>query len=314
MSTNTLEIMTLGGRKYSLSALVRLLPTVEIALFFAKLMELSAAECGLLLKKVFDKSTLVAELTGGVHSTSLQDYLTSVGDFIPDLVQGGVEVVTDPYGSNTSLDESVLAQLFESAHIYIAQSIRDVANKTHVLLEGMPTGAAEMHFKTMMKFNAQTGKMGTYSPTFVRPTALNNLVVLDVSASVSESTVGQIIDDVVGLAVKAQATLAIVSNSTTWWAPGTYSTQSVLCAAEYGGTYYETLLPLFHRDWGEVVSIADYDSSASVLTRFQAEASGSIERVLDVSLVNRPTFLGECLSTIAKSSEVMLLADSDMSF
>ena len=71
-----------------------------------------------------------------------------------------------------------------------------------------------------------------------------------------------IVEDVVALSWEADAHLAIVSNTCTHWFPGEYSVSAVLNAAEYGGTHYEELAPLFENyDWGVVITIADYDSS-----------------------------------------------------
>ena len=60
-----------------------------------------------------------------------------------------------------------------------------------------------------------------------------------------------IVGDVVALAYKANATLAVVSNHTYYWNPGEYSVDSVLSVAEFGGTQYETLIPLLQQDWDE---------------------------------------------------------------
>jgi hypothetical protein len=107
----------------------------------------------------------------------------------------------------------------------------------------------------------------------------------------------------------ANAHLAIVSSTTTHWEPGAYDSAAVLREAEFGGTHYETLKSLLDRDWGVVVTVADYDSSPSaksVLSR----CHGTIDQVLDISLVNRPTFLAECVGQLAAEVKPLLVANT----
>jgi hypothetical protein len=70
------------------------------------------------------------------------------------------------------------------------------------------------------------------------------------------------------------------------------------------------LAPLFDgQDWDAVVTIADYDSSpaaAAVLAR----CSGKIGQLFDVSLVNRSTYLAECLSPLADEVRPLLIASN----
>ena len=134
------------------------------------------------------------------------------------------------------------------------------------------------------------------------------LVVFDVSGSMSQSTVATIVDDVVGLAYEANAALAIVSNTCTYYAPGAYGTADVLRDAEYGGTHYEQLVPLFKdQDWDVVVSIADYDSSRAAADALR-RCKGKIGQLFDVSLVSRSTYLAECLAPLANEVRPLLIA------
>ena len=138
------------------------------------------------------------------------------------------------------------------------------------------------------------------------------LVILDVSGSMSEGTIRTIVDDVVALSWKANAHLAIVSNDTFLWEPGSYDSDAVLAKAQYGGTHYETLAPLFdNRSWGTVVTIADYDSAYDA-RRVIAQTNGHVGTVLDISLVEQPTFLGECISTIAQNVKPLLVSTGVM--
>jgi hypothetical protein len=115
---------------------------------------------------------------------------------------------------------------------------------------------------------------------------------------------------VVALSYKANAHLAIVSDATVHWAPGSYSTDDVLDRATYGGTHYETLRELLDMDWGTVITVADYDSSLSAKGSIARLCNGTIDTVLDVSLVNQPTFLAECVGQLAREVRPILIANS----
>src|SRR6478736_5748739 len=67
------------GRHAQVRALARLLPDVETALFFGKVMELNYVQLGDLLQKLF-KTSAIAALFGGSaeHSVDLQDYIVDV--------------------------------------------------------------------------------------------------------------------------------------------------------------------------------------------------------------------------------------------
>jgi len=115
---------------------------------------------------------------------------------------------------------------------------------------------------------------------------------------------------VVSLAYLANAHLAIVSNTTTHWEPGNYDSTSVLAKAEFGGTHYETLEDLLQRDWGTVITVADYDSSISAADSIASKCRGSIDEVVDVSLVDRPTYLAEVVGQLAAKVTPVLIAQS----
>jgi Tfp pilus assembly protein PilP len=71
------------------------------------------------------------------------------------------------------------------------------------------------------------------------------------------------------------------------------------------------LAPLLERDWGVVVTIADYDSSVSA-GQYLGQCSGTIDEVLDVSLVDQPTFLAECVGLRAKRVRPILMATRNL--
>src|SRR5690606_2981051 len=121
------------------------------------------------------------------------------------------------------------------------------------------------------------------------------------------ATAEAIIDEVVALAYKANAALAIVSNHTYFWEPGTFGSDDVMARAEFGGTHYETLTSVFQEDWSTVITIADYDSAASAKSYLKQRACGRAQQVLDISLVDRPTLLAECIGQLADSVKPLLV-------
>jgi len=295
------------NRKISVAALHRLLPDIETALFFAKAYDLNYVQLSELLRVRFSGISVVDALLneGAAHSSALQDYLV---DTVPPDVYPTSGV---GYDENHPVPEAaLLTHLWEAALVQVAQSIKDVALKLHDTLEAMPSKYGEMHFTHMRRLNVQRNSIGTYGARVHHAPIEPRLVILDVSGSVSEATVSRIVDEVVALAYQAEASLAIVSNTATIWEPGKFSTDDVLREAEYGGTHYEKLTPILKQDWDTVVTIADYDSSSSAADYIRRHATGRIRKVIDISLVDRPTFLGECLGPLASELEPVLVGNS----
>ena len=304
-SSSEFELFDLGNnKKISVAALRRLLPDIETTLFFGKVYKLDAKRLGELLKWTHGGSVLDALLEGN-HSTELQSYLVEV---VPDNID------VEPYIGTPKApkDSEVLAQLFALAEVEVAESIAKVADTLAGTLDRLPSKEGQMLFKSMASLNHKRGTIGVHKASIVHQSVPDVLVILDVSGSMSAETIRMIIDDVVALSWKANAHLAIVSNDTFLWEPGSYDSVSVLEKAQYGGTHYETLAPLFdNRSWGTVVTIADYDSSRDA-KRVIAATNGSVGTVLDISLVEQPTFLGECISTIAKEVTPLLVSTGIM--
>ena len=304
-SSSEFDLFDLGNnKKISVAALRRLLPDIETTLFFGKVYKLDAQKLGQLLKLTHQSSVLDA-LFEGNHSTELQSYLV---DVVPDHID------VEPYiGTPTApKDSEVLAQLFAMAEVEVAESIAKVANTLAGTLDRLPSKEGQMLFKSMAALNHKRGTIGVHKASIVHQSVPDVLVILDVSGSMSAETIRTIIDDVVALSWKANAHLAIVSNDTFLWEPGSYDSTAVLAKAQYGGTQYETLAPLFdNRSWGTVVTIADYDSSRDA-KRVIAATNGSVGTVLDISLVEQPTFLGECISTIAQNVKPLLVSTGVM--
>lgn len=291
------------GRKASVTALRTLLPDVETALFFAKALDMNAQQLSALLAAVF-QSSVMAALSSGNHSTELQSYI--VDSIIPDLDHGdrSVQVKFDdvPHGE-------ILPHMWEAVELTVAASLKEVATKLSRVVDALPSKEGQMTFTHMAKLNRQRPTIGDFRAQIVHQRVSDNLLILDVSGSMTEHTVRAIVEDVVALSWKANAHLAIVSNTAKVWEPGTYNVQDILDAAEYGGTRYETLAPLFDRDWGTVITVADYDSARDARLSI-AGRPGKIAKVLDISLVNRTTFLAECVGQLAGSVEPLLLANS----
>lgn len=291
------------GLKFSQQTLRDLIPDVETALFFGKVYELDAKQLGGLLSNALGHSSVVAALTSGDHSTELQSYVLDLTAQIPQVNKGDVSF--DP----TVPKGEVLPELWKAMQVEVAKSIKAVAAKLHATVEAMPGKQGQMLFRTMAQMNKRRPTIGVHSAHIHHAPQKKNLIVFDVSGSVSENTVRVLVDDVVALSYMADASFAIVSDTCTFWEPGTYSTQDVLDKAEYSGTHYETLAPLLDRDWGTVVSIADYDSGWDARAAC-ANGKGSIDELLDVSLVNRPTFMAECLGQKAASVRPLLIGNN----
>ena len=301
--TDSLEIIEVKPRlRFSKAALRDILPDTKTALFFGKVYELDYRQLSNLLRVVLNSDVAHALLSeGGCHSTDLQDYVVDILDYVPGVEEGDVNFSPDvPKGE-------ILPELWESLEVTIADSIKTVAAKLQSVVDHMPGKQGEMVFRSMMVMNAKRPILGDYKARVHHAPQKQNLVILDVSGSMSEGTIRTIVDDVVALSYNANAHLAIVSNTCTYWEPGTYGSDDVLRAAEFGGTRYEKLTPLFDRDWGVVVTIADYDSSYGAKAAI-GKQPGRIDQLLDVSLVNSPTFLAECVGQLADEVRPLLIA------
>jgi hypothetical protein len=200
--------------------------------------------------------------------------------------------------------------VWTSLEVDVAQSLKDVADKLGDMVGLMPGKQGEMVFKSMMTMNAKRPTIGDHKARIQHGRQKENLLILDVSGSVTQGTVHKIVDDVVAMSYMANAHMAIVSNTCTHWDPGTYGSDNIVAAAEFGGTYYETLESLLQRDWGVVITVADYDSSQDAKRHIKQNCFGHIDQVLDISLVNRPTFLAECVGQLADEVRPLLIARS----
>ena len=294
------------GLHFSVATLRSLLPDAETCLFFGKVYELDAQQMGALLHTVLNTDLTAALFAGaGEHSIDLQDYVVDLTAQMPPAQRGKTTFKPDvPQGE-------VLPHVWEQLEVVVAKSIKEVAAKLEGVVDMLPGKQGSMVFSSMMKLNAKRPTIGDFRASVTHErNQIPNLLILDVSGSMSESTIRKIIDDVVALSYKANACMAVVSNTTTFWEAGTYSVDDVLRACEFSGTHYETLAPLFDgRDWGTVITVADYDSSYFAKPAVAA-MSGRITEVIDVSLVNQPTFLAEVVGQLADSVRPILIGSS----
>lgn len=304
MNKQDLSILELrSDLQFPVGMLKSMLPDVETALFFAQVYRLNAHELGVLLSRLFN-SPVITALTaeGGMHSNMLQDYLVDIG-YEAEIQSGEILL-----GEKQPKGE-ILPELWKSAEVEVAKSIQQVAEKLKDIVTKLPGKHGEMVFRSMQVMNSKRPTIGDHRAHIHHQPAPPNLVILDVSGSMSEETIQTIVEDVVALSWEADAHLAIVSNTCTHWAPGEYTVEAVLNAAEYGGTHYEELVPLFEdQDWGVVITIADYDSSFGAKPAIGA-ANGHIEMLMDISLVSMPTFLAECVGQLADEAKPLMIAD-----
>jgi len=291
------------GLKFPVSTLRAMLPDAETVFFFGKLYELNHVQLSQLLYTVLPRTSLVSALSDGDHSTDLQGYLGELVDDIHGVEEGDITYDPDvPKGE-------ILPEVWKQLEVEVAQSIKDVAAKLTDVVGMLPGKTGQMHFRSMMTMNAKRPTIGDYRASIQHARQQQNLLILDVSGSMSEGTVRTIVNDVVALAYEANAHLAIVSDNVTRWEPGNYDADSVLRKAEFNGTHYEQLAPLMDLDWGVVITVADYDSFVDARDALRRR-TGSIDLVLDVSLVNRPTFLAECVGTLAREVRPILVGNS----
>ena len=299
------------GKRASIKVLADLLPNIETALFFGQVYHLSEVYLRELLLTLFKKPFFTALLDSAEqHSTTLQDYV------LPMLTVAETEQYRNhlsevpPAGGHVVPDSELLVAAWEAQLTEVAESIETVANKVAGVLDLLPSKYGTMTMQHLRQLNTQRGSIGKYAAQITHQRNIDRLVILDVSGSMSEGTVRAIVGDVVALAYKANATLAIVSNNTYYWSPGEFTVGSVLSTAEFGGTQYETLIPLLQQDWEKVITIADYDSSQHAKSLIRETSFGHIGEVLDMSLVNRPTFLAECVGQLAQSVRPFLIGTS----
>ena len=290
-------------RLISVQKLKELLPDVQTAAWFGAYYKLSRTKLAELFLILFDSPVLKALMTEDYkHSTSLQTYLAQA---LSQAEYGELQMqkVVQPEAPAPDL---ILPQLWKAAEVKVATALREVADTITDVVDRLPSKNGKMVFRTLAKMNANRPTVGVYEPHISHHRRASSLLILDVSGSMTEETIRTIAADVVGLAWKADAHLAVVSDTMTVWEPGGYDVKAILRAAEFGGTHYEQLAPLFNQNWGTVITVADYDTSWSAKETLHG-CSSTIEEIIDISLVDRPTFLSESLGPMAKEITPMIV-------
>jgi hypothetical protein len=301
-SLDLVEVKT--GLFFSVDTLRTFIPDAATAVFFAHLYEMDHIHMSALLSRVLNTDLASALFNEGEgHSSDLQDYIVDIAS------AAGVDMGQTTFNEEPPKGE-ILPEVWAQLEVEVAQSIKDVAAKLEGVIGLLPGKQGSMVFESMMKMNKLRPTIGVHGARITHERQKENLVILDVSGSMNSDTVGRIVEDVVAMSYMANAHMAIVSDSTTYWIPGSYSVEDILTHATYCGTHYETLVDLFDRDWGTVITIADYDSSYGAKEHIANNSVGSIDTVLDISLVNRPTFLAECVGQLATEVRPLLVANS----
>lgn len=305
---SSLDIIRLSDQTaISVSALRRLLPDITTALFFCKAYKLSNHQVRELLPKLFPDSEVLRTLLteASAHSQELQDFVV---DLYPTEIQYG-EVL--PEEGQEPPSETILAELFREASVTIADNLQVLANKLMTAIDRMPGTAGRMIFRNLAHVHRARGSIGTFEARIDHSRTSRSLVILDVSGSMSKETVDAILGDVLALTKKADAHLAIVSNNAFLWKPGEATMQAVLSASEFRGTQYASLIPVLQGTWDTVITIADYDSSRDTRTAIARDCKSlKIRQLYDMSLVDRPTFLAECLEFAAEQTQPLLVCNN----
>ena len=305
-SHKSVQLVALNNGKahISLGSLASLVPDVEALMFFGQLYKIPGRELIRYLQMIFE-GTVLDLIADHQYSEELQDYM--IEDIIPNVYQLGREQVTFE-----EKDTTILKYLFQDVAIPVLESIQELADKIALTIDKLPNDEGKMVFQHMARFNAKRNTIGQFQANIIHQNRLPNLVIFDDSGSVGKETVRALAEDVVALGYKANADLVLVSDTARYWPRGTYTVERIVQEAEYSGTRYETLLPIFTGSvWGHVITIADYDSSYQVRQKFldlKGQAvQPTVEKVLDISLVQRPSYLCEVVGILARNVEALSL-------
>src|SRR6478736_6067808 len=198
------------GRKAGWGTLIKLLPDVETALFFARAYKMPYDKLSELLYGLF-KSDVVKALKSGNHSTTLQSYIV-------DTVPTDVVRQAKPAWVPAPPPAQFLPQVWESIDLVIAESIAVVADKVGRVIDSLAS------------MNRQGTQLGRFDARIKHRHQTKNLFILDDSGSMSAETIRAILPDVIASAWAVDATLALVSDTCRVWQPGSYSMDNVLAA------------------------------------------------------------------------------------
>lgn len=313
MSLQLVALKRDGTCRWPVDVLRKTLKDPVWAVRFGALQQLDAYEMGGLLRMLFPGVTVIQALTmeGGEHSATLQSYAVALGydTLVFDAVVGNHGPDPEP-----ERDDLVLAELAKEFEVVVAKDLDQLNFTLANTMMHMPGKQGRMEIKAQRKVDRRNRKkVGFMQARITHPRHAENAVFVDDSGSVGEKTLTAVAHAVKAMAVKANAHLVLVSNTVRHFKPGEYTVASILANAEYMGTHYETLVPLMNRHWGKVITIADFDSSWGAKEALST-CTGSIDTLLDISYVDRPTFLAECLDHLARESRPLMVGASSLNY
>lgn len=285
------EALQLGVNKY------------DGVILFGQIYKLNAQQLTTVLSIVFDEDDMVQALTSGAHSTTLQSY-TDTLDYPLDIV----ETITFSYEKTVPERESLFVSLFEANQVGITSLVVEIADKFSTYLRSLPGHESKLEVQRLNKVNRRTGMPVMTRPRIEYSNLLPNLLIIDVSSSQGRDLIENVVDDCIGLAVKYEMHLAIVSHHAEWYTPGTYDRDTVMASPVMGGgTVYRSMVDIgvASQNWGTVVCLADFDGQQNDRTAWQ-QAGGTIDKVVDISTVARQSWLSEAVA-VQSSSKVQQL-------
>lgn len=289
---------------FDLTALEDILTSLEVTLFFAKALELSVNDRSRLIRAIH-KTDLIDELLNGEHSIDLQDY--GIDD--PDNWVPTDEWVDALPVESMVPDSEFLLSIFDDIKVVIASTFVEFTTMLAEVMDAIPSDQAQLMLEDAAKLNYKTNTFGTTQVSVAPIMSLPNALILDDSGSVTRQTFEALVSEYVAVANTHQMHVILVSNTARHFAPEEVSVANLMSVAQFGGTHYEELIRndiLGNMEWGTVITIADYDSSPAAAQVLQ-NARGRIGLLLDLSLVNRRTYLSEVIGHLADDFKQVLV-------
>lgn len=273
-------------------------------ILFGQLYKLDAQELMVLARIVFEDEDFVQMLTEGDHSYSLQSYIEELD--VPLVID---ETITFSEEKTNPDHDSLLTQMFEAHQVGITSLVMEIADKFAKFLGAQPGHESKLEVQRLNKVNRRTNLPVSQRARIEYSSLLPNLLIIDVSSSQGRSLIESIVDNCIGLAVKYDMHLAIVSHGAEWYVPGTYDRDTVMNSQWMnGGTRYAALaeIGVASQQWGTVICVADVDGQQSDMTAWK-QAGGSIDQVVDISTVDQQTWLSEIVAVQAPGTVQQLV-------
>lgn len=273
-------------------------------ILFGQLYKLDAQQLMALARIVWDEEPFVQMLTEGDHSYTLQSYIAELD--VPLEID---ETITFSPAKTNPKQDSLFAALFEAHQVGITSLVLEISDKFAKFLGAQPGHESKLEVQRLNKVNRRTSLPVSQRARIEYSSLLPNLLIIDVSGSQGVALIESIVDNCIGLAVKYDMHLAIVSHGAEWFVPGTYDRDTVMESKWMnGGTRYASLaeIGVASQQWGTVICVADYDGQQSDRDAWQ-KAGGSIERVVDISTVTKQTWLSEAVNVQAPGTVQQLV-------